>query len=301
MKQPKVHCALRREDLLGESPVWSADEAALYWVDIHRPAILCWDLHGDDPLAWPMPENVGSIGLAQVGLVVSLRQGFARFDPATARLDRLAAPIEGRANLRFNDGRVDRRGRFWAGTVSERRVPGLASLYRLDAGGSCAEMASGYTVANGISWSPDERTMYFADSWERSIYTYAFDPDDGVLGQRRLFARFGDGEGIPDGATVDADGGYWVAHFDGARITRYTPDGRVDRTIAMPVPRPTSCAFVGPRLDTLLVTSASFGLSEQQRREAPLGGSLFSLNVGVCGLPDPRFGMPTNRNQKATA
>lgn len=288
-----IECASDRRCLLGESPVWSRDEGALYWVDIHKPAILRWNLASGVCAEWAMPENVGSLGLADAGLVVSLRQGFARFDPATQRLDRFATPIAGRRNLRFNDGRVDRRGRFWAGTVSEKRVPGLASLFRFDADGGCREMATGFTIANGISWSPDDRTMYFADSWERAIYAYEFDIDDGVIGKRRLFARFAEGEGIPDGATVDADGGYWVAHFDGGKLTRYAPDGRVDRTIPMPVPRPTSCAFAGPGLATLLVTSASFGLTDEQRIAAPLSGCLFSLDAGVAGLPDPRFGHST--------
>jgi sugar lactone lactonase YvrE len=285
-----IDCVIRRECLLGESPVWSRDGNVLYWVDIHKPAILRSDVGGRQVSEWPMPENVGSIGLADGGLVVALRQGFAHFNPGTQALTRLATPLACRANVRFNDGRVDRHGRFWAGTVSEKREPGLAALYRLDPDGACSEVLSGFTISNGISWSPDNRTMYFADSWERAIYAFDFDLDDGVVTNRRLFAQFAEGEGIPDGATVDADGAYWVAHFDGGKLSRYTPAGTRDRTIEMPVPRPTSCAFTGSDLRTLLITSASFGLSAEQREAAPLSGSVFAIDVGVRGLPDPSFG-----------
>lgn len=285
-----IDCVLRRDSLLGESPIWSPGEGALYLVDIHRPSVLRWRPGEAAATEWPMPENVGSIGLRRDGLVASLRTGFAFLDPARNRVERLAAPIAGRPNLRFNDGRVDRAGRFWAGTVHEKREVGTASLYRLDPDGRCREMAGGFTVSNGISWSPDDRTMYFADSWDRAIYAFDFDLAEGAISNRRVFARFNDGEGIPDGATVDIDGCYWIAHFDGGRITRYAPDGRIDRVIAMPVPRPTSCAFAGPKLDTLYVTSASFGLSPGQKEAAPLSGSIFALDVGTQGLPDPVFG-----------
>lgn len=283
-----IDCVLRHRCLLGESPVWSPSENSLYWVDIHRPSILRWNLSGSDVEEWPMPENIGSIGLAPAGVVAALRLGFAIVDLPGGKISRGPSPIAGRANLRFNDGRVDRRGRFWAGTVSEKRVPGQASLYRFDGHGAF-EMAQGFTVSNGISWSPDDKVMYFADSWARRIYVFDYDIDDGTLGERRIFATFAENEGIPDGATVDVDGCYWIAHFDGGRLSRYTPDGRLDRSILMPVPRPTSCAFVGRRLDTLLVTSASFNLSAEQLAAAPLSGSIFALNVGTQGLPDPVF------------
>jgi sugar lactone lactonase YvrE len=221
-----------------------------------------------------MPSNVGSIGLSDTGLVAALRTGFALLDKAGRIVESLCDPIAQTVNLRFNDGRVDRRGRFWTGTVQEKRETGLAALYRLN-GRDCQEMKHGFTVSNGISWSPDDKTMYFADSWTRTIHAFDFDADEGSIRGQRVFARFGDKEGIPDGATVDTDGCYWIAHFDGGRVTRYTPRGEIDRIIEMPVVRPTSCEFGGPGLRTLYVTSASFGLTEQQLRDAPLSG-------GVC-------------------
>jgi sugar lactone lactonase YvrE len=284
-----IECVLKHQCLLGESPVWAGDENSLYWVDIHRPSILRWRMSGSEVEEWPMPENVGSIGLAPGGVVAALRHGFALVDLPAADIRHQASPIAEQSNLRFNDGRVDKHGRFWAGTVSEKRERGLASLYRFDGDGKATEMASSFTVSNGISWSPDDTVMYFADSWERTIYAFDFDLAAGTIRNRRVFATFGENEGIPDGATIDVDGCYWITHFDGGRLSRYTPDGRRDRSIVMPVPRPTSCAFVGPRLDTLLVTSASFNLTDEQKALAPLSGGIFALNVGTQGLPDPVF------------
>ena len=174
--------------------------------------------------------------------------------------------------------------------MQENRKPGLASLFRLDTDGDAYQLPDiALTVANGISWTPDDRTMYVADSWDRSIYAFDFDLAQGRLANRRLFARLADNAGIPDGATVDSDGCYWIAHFDGWRISRYTPRGVLDREIAFPVPRPTSCAFGGPDLKTLYVTSAAFNLSAEQRAAAPLSGCLFALDVGAQGLPEPAF------------
>lgn len=284
-----IDCALQRKALLGESPVWSVKDNALFWVDIHRPSILRTDFTTGTTTEWPMPSNVGSIGLSSGGLVAALRTGFALLDLGGKIVKTLSEPIAGTKDLRFNDGRVDRRGRFWAGTVQEKRQQGLAALYRLDADGQCREMKSGFTVSNGISWSPDDKIMYFADSWTRAIYAFDFDVDEGSIANQRVFAQFGENEGIPDGATVDTDGCYWIAHFDGGKITRYTPQGKIDRVIEMPVIRPTSCAFGGPDLRTLYITSASFNLSEDQLRAAPLSGSIFALNTGAQGIPEPVF------------
>jgi L-arabinonolactonase len=285
-----IKVALGCKALLGESPIWSEAEQALYWVDIRGFAIRRFDPATGEDRAWRVPEEVGSIGFrAKGGFVAALRSGFAFFDPQTGALERLHNPIAGTRDLRFNDGRCDRKGRFWAGTVQEKRVAGLAALYRFDPDRRCTRMAEGITVANGTAWSPDDRTMYFADSWTREIYAYDFDLSTGTIANRRTFARFAADEGIPDGATVDRDGYLWIAHFDGWRVTRFAPDGRVDRIIPMPVPRPTSCAFGGADLDVLYVTSASFNLSAETLVNAPLSGAIFKLDPGTRGLPEPAF------------
>lgn len=223
------------------------------------------------------------------GAVVALRSGFASVDFETGDSTTINNPIAGTSDMRFNDGRCDRRGRFWAGTLHEKRQAGTAALYRLDPDASCHKMFGGITVANGLAWSPDDQTMYFADSHVRTIFSFEFDPDTGALGPRRVFAELPAGAGVPDGATVDAEGFLWSANFDGGCITRYASDGRVERVIWMPVVRPTSCAFGGDGLNTLYITSASSGLSAEQLARSPFAGGIFALDPGVKGLPEPCF------------
>jgi sugar lactone lactonase YvrE len=285
-----VECVLPVSALLGESPVWCPVDKVLYWVDIKRPAIYRFDPAAGSSHSWLMPEPVGCIGLRQRGgAIAALRSGFAFVNFHTGEVCKLASQILNKADMRFNDGRCDRRGRFWAGTLHEARHPGTAALYRFDPDGRSTEMLGGVTVSNGIAWSPDNRTMYFADSWTRTIFSFDFDLDSGTLGNRRIFAQVPDGSGVPDGATVDAEGFLWSANFGGGCITRYAPDGTVDRAIQMPVQRPTSCAFGGEDFSILYVTSASLDLTDQQRIEAPLAGGLFAIDAGVKGLPEPRF------------
>jgi sugar lactone lactonase YvrE len=293
-----INCVLEHQTLLGESPIWSAEEQALYFVDIHRPAIHRFKPTNGELSTWPMAEHVGSIGFrASGGLIAAFRRNFAVVNTVNGTVQPLQSALFAATDLRFNDGRCDRRGRFWSGTVQENRKAGLASLFCLDAHGNCKKMLDGLTVSNGISWSPDDRVMYLADSWDRSIYAFDFDLAQGSIANRRLFAQFPDHAGIPDGATVDTEGCYWIAHFDGWRISRYTPRGELDRVIEFPVPRPTSCAFGGPDLKTLYVTSASFNLSPEQRAAAPLSGSLFALDVEAQGLAEPVFASESVRER----
>lgn len=286
-----IECVLNAKALLGESPVWSARESALYWVDIRGSAIHRLDPATGATATWDGGENVGSLGLRQSGgAVLALRSGFATLSFETGRIERLSNPIAGRADLRFNDGRVDRRGRFWSGTVNEKRVPGTAALYRLDPDGRVSCVLDGITVANTIAWSPDDRTMYLGCSWEGVVWAFDFEIETGTVSNRRVFVRFAEDDGAPDGATADRDGGIWIAHHDGWRITRFLPDGSVDQVIDMPVARPTSVSFGGSELDELYVTSASAGLSEADLQKGPLSGSVFRLRPGQRGLPEPLFG-----------
>ena len=285
-----IEVVRRTPALLGESPVWSEREQALYWVDIHGCRVHRFDPSSGSDTHWQLAENVGSLGLrSRGGAVLALRSGFHLFDFATGVTTQIVNPIAGMRNLRFNDGRCDRQGRFWSGTVNEKREPGTAAIYRLDAELRSTAMVEGITVANTIAWSPDGTRMYFGCSWERVIFTCEFDREAGTLGERRVFASFGPGEGAPDGATTDEDGCLWVAHHDGGRITRFRPDGKVDRVIPMPVPRPSSCSFGGVGYDTLYVTSVSSGLDPNVLRAAPLSGALFALDVGVRGVAEPMF------------
>ena len=276
-------------NLLGESPVWDDQDAALWWIDIHGRTLHRWSLdrgHG----AWPLAEQCGCIALCEGGgLVAATRTGFLQFDPLTGEREPLQQPLAGAANVRFNDGRCDRQGRFWSGTVQELREVGRASLYRLDGDGSCVRMLDGVTVSNGIAFSPDSRTMYFADSHVREMYAIEFDAATGELGERRLFHRFPADGGMPDGATVDAQGGVWIAAIHGGRVLRFSPQGELDRAYAIPVSQPTSCQFGGEDLRTLFVTSARMRLDDTALRREPLAGSVFAMEPGVAGLVEPRF------------
>jgi sugar lactone lactonase YvrE len=289
-------------DVVGESPVWSVAEQALYWVDIKGPRLRCLHVGSGAVRNWPMPGFAGSVALHREGSVlISLGTGLAIFTLASQTFHFIAAPEAAATARRFNDGRCDPHGRFWVGAMSTVRREASAVLYCLEADGTCRKVLAGVTIPNGLAWSPDGRTMYFADTQGAAIYAFDYDPVEGNATNRRLFASTEDRPGRPDGATVDAEGFLWSAEYDGACITRYAPDGRVDRRIALPVQRPTSCAFGGPRLDVLFVTTASQELSAAELRGQPLAGRVLALDPGVRGLPEPHFAGPVEpSSQQAT-
>ncbi|MBA1158371.1 SMP-30/gluconolactonase/LRE family protein [Microvirga mediterraneensis] len=288
--QPSVSCVVRSNAFLGEGPFWSEKDKTLKWIDILAPAIHISDPAQGSDLVIPMPEIVGAFAECTAGgLVIASQTGFFLLDPTTGRKTPIGDPEIDKPGNRFNDGKCDSRGRFWAGTMDMAVTPGAGSLYRLDAHGRIDKMESGIGISNGLGWSPDDRLMYFTDSMARTIFVYDFDPDRGTISHRRVFAQTPENMGVPDGLTVDAEGFVWSAQWDGWRIIRYAPDGTVDRTISVPVPRPTSCTFGGPDLSTLYITSARIRLSSQQLQEAPLSGSVFALDAGVRGLPDHSF------------
>jgi sugar lactone lactonase YvrE len=238
-----------------------------------------------------MPQPLGAIGLrAKGGLVGALRNGFAFIDLESGAVEPIVDPEAHLPGNRFNDGHVDPRGRFWAGTMNDAERDPTGHLYRLDPDRGVDRFEAGFVVTNGVDWSVDGRTLYFVDSARRRIYAYAFDMAKGAPGERRLFASVPEDAGFPDGLTVDAEDHVWSAHWDGGRVTRYRPDGSVERVIAMPVPRCTSCCFGGSDLATLYVTSASIGLDEAMLRAAPLSGSVFAITgTGVRGRLPARF------------
>jgi sugar lactone lactonase YvrE len=277
-------------DLLGESPIWSEREQALYWIDIRGRLVRRLDTDSgevDGELdSWPMPELAGSLALRPDGnILVALASQIALFRPARGSLETIAAPHKGEDGMRFNDGRCDREGRFWVGSMHDIDRRPTGTLYRLDARG-CVPMLGGVAVPNSLAWSPDGRIMYFSDGVEPVIWSFPFSMD-GELGPRREFARLD--AGLPDGATVDADGCVWSAHYGGGRITRYRPDGSIERVVEMPVSQPTCLAFGGPDLATLYITSAAQNLSAEERASQPLAGAMLALEPGVHGLPEPFF------------
>jgi sugar lactone lactonase YvrE len=276
-------------DILGEGPVWCPQAQALWWVDIKAPAVRRWDSATGAQRSWTMPEAVGSLALRRSGgVLVALKSGFFFLDPDTGGIAPAAARHGEDADMRFNDGRCDRQGRFWAGTMCDTDRPLPGHLYRLDPATGVRAVLHGIAIPNGLCWSPDGRTMYFTDSPTRTIVAFPYDPATGTLGERRVFATV-EGPGIPDGAIVDADGYMWSAEFGGGRITRYAPDGRVNRRLPVPVSQPTCCAFGGADLSTLFVTCSRLGLSEAALAAEPLAGAVLAYEPGVRGLPEPRY------------
>jgi sugar lactone lactonase YvrE len=290
-KPVRIECVAPIASILGEGPVWDERAGRIWWVDIKRPAVhaMAWPAGPVETVA--VPERVGALGLReQGGLVLALKTGFAFMEWPSGRLERLGRLEPDRPGNRFNDGKCDAAGRFWAGSMDDAEREPTGDLYRLDPDGSVTRFAAGFVVTNGIGWSGDNRTMYFSDTVGRKIHAYNFTPQ-GRPENRRLFAELSADAGYPDGLCVDAADHVWGAHWGGSRITRYRPDGSIERVLKMPVPRPTSCCFGGPELDILFVTSARIDLSEAELARAPLSGGLFAVHgLGVKGLPMPRFG-----------
>ncbi len=278
-------------DELGEGPLWDVEEQRLYWIDSHGGEIHRADARGEDHRTWALPEHIGSMCLREGGgAVVSLRNGFHFFDFGGGELTLIADPERDIRRTRMNDGKVDRQGRFLAGSMDyEEREP-LAGLYRLDPDRTVTQLETGIIVSNGPCWSPDGGTFYFADSWARRIWAYKYDTATGSLLSRRVFADFeGHLRGYPDGATVDAEGYVWSAEVYGGRLVRFAPDGTIDRLLGMPVDSITSMSFGGADLDILYVTSMARPFRGQRRQEREAGGLFAVHGLGVRGLPEPRF------------
>ena len=279
-------------DMLGEGPVWCPIEQGLYWVDITRPAVRRWHAGTGETTSWTMPEAVGSLALCtNGGILVALRSALSVFDPATGAIKPVAPP-HGDADMRFNDGKCDRQGRFWVGTMAMGARAPRGRLYRLDATAGYDTVLEDVDIPNSLCWSPDGRTMYFADSVHRTIWAFPFDTATGAIGERRVFVTT-DASEVPDGGTVDAEGYLWSARFGGSRVVRHAPDGSVDRVIEVPARQVTSCAFGGADLSTLFITSATHNMTDEQKAAHPLAGALLAVDVGVRGLPEPRYGVAT--------
>jgi D-xylonolactonase len=284
----QVTCVADVGAVLGEGPVWVVREQALYWVDIKGRKIFRLDAHGERT-TWDTPIRICSLAPRKAGgFVAGTEGGFAAVDLGSDRFEILADPEPDLPGNRLNDGKLDRSGRFWAGTMDDSERSATGSLYRLDPDLAWKCFDQGYKVTNGPAFSRAGRRMYHNDSALQ--VTYVFDLDEhGVPSNRRVFARYGKGEGYPDGMTVDADDCLWIAFWDGWCVRRYSPEGNCLELIGLPVQKPTSCAFGGRDLGQLYVTSASIGLTEQERSEQPCAGGLFMLDTPYTGLEEAAF------------
>lgn len=278
------------KDILGESPIWDHKARLLWWVDGIGQKIHRLDPASGGKTSWPFDEEVGAIGLrAKGGLVVGMRSGLYFFDPATGRMDAIAKPELDRPGNRFNDGKVCRAGRFWTGTVQASVYAPCGRMWRLDPDLTTHQIMEGLTVNNGLSFRPDNRLMYFTDSFSYRIDVFDYDDTGGAIHNRRLFTEIPIGRGVCDGSTVDADGCFWSANMDGWCVTRYDPRGRVDMVINLPLRRPTSLCFGGPDLDVLYITTATRRMQQKELDQQPLSGCLLAVRPGVKGLPEPEF------------
>lgn len=278
----------------GESPVWSVAEQALYWVDIPAGRLYRWGARDELAQSWQAPEMLSCIARSRSGWLAGMESGLFHLQPQAdgSLAPQLLAAVEHAVpSMRFNDGRCDRQGRFWAGTMHTDMGAGhrVGGLYRY-AEGRLELQLEGFIVPNGLAFSPDGRTMYLSDSHPsvQHIWAFDYDTDSGTAHNRRLFVDMNQHPGRPDGAAVDESGCYWICGNDAGLIHRFTPTGRLDRSLAVPVKKPAMCAFGGPGLDTLFVTSIrpqGTDLSDQ-----PLAGGVFALRPGVKGLEEPAFG-----------
>ena len=298
-----IECVVACSNHLGEGPVWDVDEGALYWVDgtgrrIGNPALWRLDPATGKTRNWSLGHDVGAMALRERGgAVLALDDGFYLFDFERGEPELITLIESGQPRSRLNDGKVGRQGRFFAGGMDDEEELKLCGLWRLDPDLSVTRVDDGIICSNGPCWSPDNRTFYFADTFQQIMWAYDYDPRSGTLSNRREFASSRDEPGFFDGSTVDAEGCVWNAMVIGGELIRYTPDGEVERRIGMPVRNITSVCFGGDKLDEIYVTSmgrvshpANHDHFARQVQPQFGAGSLFRITgLGIEGLPEPRF------------
>ncbi|HEV8503457.1 MAG TPA: SMP-30/gluconolactonase/LRE family protein [Casimicrobiaceae bacterium] len=283
-------CVLDQRASLGESPVWSVDEQVLYFVDINAPSIVRFDPATGGATSMPMPASIGCMALRRSGgFVVALRDGIWLVARDGTPGERIAAAPYDPAHHRFNDGRCDLQGRFLVGSMNERRDAPSGTLVRLDPDRRLHVVLEGMTISNGLAWSPDGLTMYHADTPTRTIRAFDYDAARGTPSRPRVFAAFDGETDRPDGGAVDSAGNYWSAFYRGGKVVKLSPHGERLAEYATPAMCPTMCAFGGPDLCTLYVTSARNERPAEELARLPQSGGVFAMRVDTPGRPEPRF------------
>jgi L-arabinonolactonase len=283
-----IQCVVQAKAQLGEGTCWDARAQCLWWVDIYAQAIHRYEPRSGRTQTFATAGRPGCLAVRERGgLVLAMGNGFHFFDPSKGQFECI---VEAQSNpdTRMNDGKTDRQGRFWAGTMfeAEGKTPKAAgALYRLDTNLTCRKAVDGITCSNGLAWSLDSRTLYFADSATPYVWTWDFDEATGGMEHRRVFIDLSSEQGVCDGATVDAAGCYWLTIPFKGKVQRYDPDGRLMRTIDLPTDIPTCCEFGGPNLDILYVTTATLRRTPEQLKDQPWAGALLAIDAGVKGLP----------------
>jgi len=282
-------CVLDARASLGECPLWSGEERALYWVDINAPSLNRFDPATGENRVLPMPASIGSFVFRDAGgFVVALRDGIFIADAHGTIVGGLAAAPYDTAHHRFNDGRCDPQGRFVVGAMNERRDAADAALYRVDSAGRLEKLFGGLKIRNGLAFSPDGRTMYHADTPTRTIRTFDYVPDGRPTNAHVLVAFDGETE-RPDGGAVDSAGNYWTALYRGGEVRQFSPDGDLLARYPVPAMCPTMCAFGGDDLRTLYVTTARQQREPEELARLPQSGGIFAMRVDAPGLPEQRF------------
>jgi len=278
-------CVWNARAILGEGPLWLARENAIYFVDIKKPALHRYSLITGAKTSWDMPEPIGWVlpRAAKPGFIAGFKSCIAELSLDPVVIKPIGALEKDIPDNRRNDAKVDKAGRIWAGSMDDLERSVTGQLFRIDPDMSWRVMDGGYKVCNGPTFNLDHSVIYHTDSGARTIYAFDLAPD-GAISNKRVFIKFEKDWGSPDGMTTDAEGGVWVAHWDGARVSRFTPDGALDRSIALPASRITSCVFAGENLDSMFATSASIG-----RESEDFAGALFELDPGVRGAPQYAF------------
>jgi len=279
---------------LGEGPLWDVDQQRLYWIDSFDGRVFRATADGRELRAWDVPQKIGSMAIRKDGdgAVVSLQRGFHLLDFKTGDVTLVYDPEPDLSSNRLNDGKVDKRGRFIAGSMDTSEEADSGGLYSLSTDLKVTKLETNIICSNGPCWSPDGRIFYFQDTWSGEIWAYDYDLETGAVSNRRTFAKVDTSKGgAADGSTVDAEGYLWTALVYDGRLVRYAPDGSVDRIIDMPVKKITSVMFGGPNLDILFVTSMARQPLPRFPGDGVLRGSLFAIyDLGIRGLPESRFG-----------
>lgn len=278
--------------LLGEGPVWDATSKTIYWIDILNGQIHQYATEQQTHKTIHVHQMIGSLAVCTNGnMIAALQNGFALINQETHEIKMIADPENHLPNNRFNEGKCDPAGRFWAGTMSLSEDSGVGNVYMMQNGLAPVKKIESVSISNGMAWSSDYQTFYYIDSPTMQVVAYDYDKATGQISNKRTVVKIEKEEGIPDGMTIDNQGMLWIAHWDGWQVTRWNPHtGEKLYTIKLPVAKVTSCTFGGPTFEDLYITSANVGLSESELVQQPLAGSLFVLrNCGFKGLPAFEF------------
>jgi sugar lactone lactonase YvrE len=276
---------------LGEGPCWDSKKQCLYWVDILGKKVHKFDPKADEIETFDFDQFVGAVVLDENGnFILAMQNGIYSLDLGTKELVQIVNPEAALPNNRFNDGKCDPHGRFWAGTMALDDKHGAGSLYCMDTDRSVKKVVAETTISNGLAWSPDNSKMYFIDTPTGVVKGYDYDINTGEIANGQIVVKIPEGQGGPDGMTIDSEGMLWVAHWGGYKVSRWNPNtGEQIDEINVPARQVTSCAFGGADLDELYITTARVGLSDEELEKYPLSGGLFKAQVGIKGTPSNRY------------